>query len=195
MKIGRNQPCPCGSGLKFKKCCGSLTPRTEKCVGATPPVLKQLLEKQRADERIRREQQGLGNPIVAFKAADHQLVAVGNTVYYSPSWKTFPDFLADYIRGILDPAWGNAELAKPFAERHPIIQWHDAFCRYQQATIKTPGVATQSVVNGVVACYLGLAYSLYLLAHNVELQERLIQRLKLPDQFQGAYTSWLLLIF
>lgn len=21
-KIGRNQPCPCGSGLKFKKCCG-----------------------------------------------------------------------------------------------------------------------------------------------------------------------------
>ena len=21
-KIGRNQPCPCGSGLKYKKCCG-----------------------------------------------------------------------------------------------------------------------------------------------------------------------------
>lgn len=20
--IGRNDPCPCGSGLKFKKCCG-----------------------------------------------------------------------------------------------------------------------------------------------------------------------------
>jgi uncharacterized protein len=23
VKIGRNQPCPCGSGLKYKKCCGS----------------------------------------------------------------------------------------------------------------------------------------------------------------------------
>src|ERR1017187_2080853 len=22
-KIGRNQPCPCGSGKKYKKCCGS----------------------------------------------------------------------------------------------------------------------------------------------------------------------------
>jgi SEC-C motif-containing protein len=22
-KIGRNEPCPCGSGKKFKKCCGS----------------------------------------------------------------------------------------------------------------------------------------------------------------------------
>ena len=22
-KVGRNDPCPCGSGLKYKKCCGS----------------------------------------------------------------------------------------------------------------------------------------------------------------------------
>ncbi|MBW2689835.1 MAG: SEC-C domain-containing protein, partial [Deltaproteobacteria bacterium] len=22
-KIGRNDPCPCGSGKKYKKCCGS----------------------------------------------------------------------------------------------------------------------------------------------------------------------------
>jgi uncharacterized protein len=25
-KVGRNEPCPCGSGKKFKKCCGSRTP-------------------------------------------------------------------------------------------------------------------------------------------------------------------------
>ena len=23
VKVGRNDPCPCGSGKKFKKCCGS----------------------------------------------------------------------------------------------------------------------------------------------------------------------------
>jgi uncharacterized protein len=23
-KIGRNEPCPCGSGKKYKKCCGLL---------------------------------------------------------------------------------------------------------------------------------------------------------------------------
>lgn len=22
-KVGRNDPCPCGSGIKFKKCCGN----------------------------------------------------------------------------------------------------------------------------------------------------------------------------
>ena len=24
-KIGRNEPCPCGSGKKYKRCCGGLT--------------------------------------------------------------------------------------------------------------------------------------------------------------------------
>jgi uncharacterized protein YecA (UPF0149 family) len=24
VKIGRNEPCPCGSGKKYKKCCGLL---------------------------------------------------------------------------------------------------------------------------------------------------------------------------
>lgn len=24
-KVGRNDPCPCGSGRKFKKCCGGVT--------------------------------------------------------------------------------------------------------------------------------------------------------------------------
>ena len=25
-KVGRNEPCPCGSGKKFKKCCEDLSP-------------------------------------------------------------------------------------------------------------------------------------------------------------------------
>ena len=27
-KVGRNQPCPCGSGKKYKRCCGSSGPPT-----------------------------------------------------------------------------------------------------------------------------------------------------------------------
>jgi hypothetical protein len=149
--------------------------------------MRRFFERHRADERIREEQQGLGRPIISVKANDHQIVAVGNVVHFSRTWKTFPDFLADYIKGVLDPVWGNAELAKPFADRHPVMQWYDTYCRYQQATIKTPGLPVQAIVTGIVACYLGLAYNLYLLAHNGELQKRLIERLKVPDQFQGAY--------
>jgi hypothetical protein len=63
----------------------------------------------------------------------------------------------------------------------------DPYCRYQRDTIKTPGEVSTANVTGIVACYLGLAYSLYLLDHNVEIQERLIKRLKDPVNFQGAF--------
>ena len=180
-KIGRNQPCPCGSGVKFKKCHGQLN--------ESPPTMDVLHARDRheARERIRAIQQGLGRPIIATKVNDRQVVAVGKTIYWSKEWKTFPDFLGDYIKRKVGDEWGKSELAKPFAARHPLIQWYDAYCRYQQANIKTRGEVQSSTITGIVACYLGVAYGLYLLDHNVELQTRLIHRLKDPSNFQGAY--------
>lgn len=185
-KIGRNQPCHCGSGLKYKRCHGRLDGAASASLFPVSNAA-QLLDRLRAAERIRETQQGLGRPIVAAKLRDHQMVAVNDTVYFSPKWKTFPDFLADYMRQKLDGGWGNAEIAKPWVERHPILQWHDQFCRYQQETIEKPGEVHTAKIIGVVACYLGLAYALYLLDHNVELQARLIRRLKDRANFQGAY--------
>lgn len=180
-KIGRNQPCHCGSGIKYKKCHGRLDR------GPAPFNVRRKLETHAADERIRQTQQGLGRPIIGAKVKDHQIVAVGNTIYWSKTWKTFPDFLADYIKRKIGSGWGNAEIAKPLADRHPLMQWYDAYCRYQEQTIKTPGEVHSADTTGVVACYLGVAYALYLLDHNAELQARLINRLKNPGNFQGAY--------
>jgi hypothetical protein len=181
-KIGRNQPCPCGGGLKYKKCHGSYA----NAVAGTAPF-RAASERHRAAERIREAQQGMGRPIVGFKSGKHQMVAVRNQIYFSDKWKSFPDFLADYLKQKIGSDWGNVEIAKPVAERHPILQWYDAYCRYQQATIKTPGEIATATVTGIVASYLGLAYGLYLLDHNVEVQERLIRRLKDRENFQGAF--------
>jgi hypothetical protein len=148
--------------------------------------LRDLFEQHLANEARRKQQQGLGRPILSAKMNDRQVVFVGNHIYHSTKWKTFPDFLGDYLKNVLTPEWGNAELSKSFANRHPIIQWHDAYCRYQGVINKTDEIY-ESEVTGVVACYLGLAYSLYLLHHNVELQARLVRRLKDRGQFQGAY--------
>ncbi len=184
-KIGRNQLCPCGSGQKYKRCCGSLTD-TPRRLPASPEIVR-ALEAHYAKERILQDQQGLGKPIIAARFNDYQIVAVGNTVHWSSKAKTFPDFLGEYIRRVLGPDWGNAELAKPFDQRHTLLQWYDAFCRYLAATIKRPGEVSSAEMTGVVACYLGTAYSLYLLDHNVELQARLVRRLKNLKDFQGAY--------
>jgi hypothetical protein len=184
-KIGRNEPC--GSGLKYKKCHGSYASTAERAAPFADARMQEVIEQQRAAERIREAQQGLGRPIVGFHTGQHQMIAVGKTLYFSDKWKSFPDFLADYMKQKIGSAWGNAEIAKPLAERHPLLQWHDAYCHYQHATIRTPGEIASTTVTGIVACYLGLAYSLYLLDHNVELHDRLFQRLKDPANFQGAF--------
>jgi hypothetical protein len=143
--------------------------------------------KSKAQELIRQRQQGLGKPIISTVIGDHRVVLVGNEIQYSRDWKVFPDFLGHYLKNTLGTDWGNAELAKPLDQRHTILQWYDRYCTFQRNNFD-PSRATQSAeATGVVHCYLNLAYNLYLLKHNVELQDRLLKRLRDPQQFQGAY--------
>lgn len=43
-KIGRNQPCPCGSGRKYKRCCGAETPSAGEA-----PFVYEVLEIEEDD--------------------------------------------------------------------------------------------------------------------------------------------------
>jgi hypothetical protein len=184
-KIARNEPCPCGSGIKYKKCCGfSLKQPSSE---STPTKMESIFKKHHAAERIRVKQQGLGKPIISTVVSGHQVVAVGNTIYYGKSWKVFQDFLSNYIKKILGEEWGNAEIAKPFQDRHTILKWYDSYCSFQRKNCHKNGELYSANAIGVVICYLGTAYNLYLLNHNVELQQRLIHRLKNIGNFQGAY--------
>jgi SEC-C motif len=184
MRIGRNDPCHCKSGLKYKKCCGN--PLKGEAFAQIPPAVLAELKRREAAELIRRQQQGLGKPIVSMNMNGYQFVAAGNTLYWSPKWKTFADFLASYMARILGDDWGNAELAKPPHKRHPIMQWREEYCHFQHQHF-SQGEIQSGPATGIVKCYLGLAYSLYLIKHNVELQDRLVRRLKNVGQFQGAY--------
>lgn len=186
-KVGRNDHCPCGSGKKYKKCCGDSLRGRFFTTANIPPEIAVALEKSRADELIRTQQQGLGKPIIAQKFAGQQFVAVGNKLYHSPSWKTVPDFLSDYLKSTLGSEWGNSEIKKPLDERHTLLQWYDAYCQFQRQHQKQKGEIVSVQPTGIVYCYLGLAYNLYLLEHNIELQSRLVKRLKEQSDFQGAY--------
>ncbi len=55
MKVGRNDPCPCGSGLKFKKCCLEKEQQADKDPGAMYAQRYKIQLKKDADiEGIRR---------------------------------------------------------------------------------------------------------------------------------------------
>jgi len=188
-KIARNDPCPCGSGKKYKKCHGRLSSvqRSRHQGEVTEAEIKRKVAELEARQKQREQQQGLGRPIISTFFKGYRFVAVGSAMHWSKNWKTFHDFLFDYIRKVFGSEWGNAELKKTFEDRHPVIQWYDLICRYQKETISNPGQVHTAPGTGAVAAYLGLAYNLYLLAHNAKIQQVLIDRLKNRDQFSGAY--------
>lgn len=184
-QISRNQPCPCGSGKKFKRCHGSEQLREIRA------LVQAGFKKVEAEQLQRTRQQGKGNPIVSTEFGDRRLVAVGSNLV-SGRWKTFPDFLHGHIKTTLGEDWGNAEMAKPDEERHPIIRWYQQLCYLQEKHSTGAGEISSMPTVGVAAAYLGLAYDLYLLDHNTEstpnapARDRLIHRLRHPDQFVGA---------
>lgn len=202
-KIGRNDPCFCGSGRKFKRCHGDPQHELPNLV-AQDKLQKAIIEqgrrqfeKHKAQELQRQKQQGLGRPIISTEFKGYRFVAVANKMYYG-KWKTFADFLGHYIKDVLDPAWGNAEIAKPLSERHPVLQWYDKVCRLQAAHVKQEGDVFTSPLTGAASAYNRLAYNLYLIAHNGEdIQTALIARLKEKNGFQGAFfetqvAAWLI---
>jgi hypothetical protein len=137
--------------------------------------------------RIQRErQQGLGRPIISAEINGTRFVAIKDRLASSQNWKTFHDFLKDYLILILGREWVNEELKKPLAERHLVLRWYHHLCLHQWKFVTTPGEVYTASMTGAAAAYLGLAYDLYELDHNAELQERLVARLKNSDGFPGA---------
>lgn len=148
-------------------------------------AIAEMQARHQAKEAQRVAQQGLGRPIISAEFAGGQVVAVRNKVYHIKG-KTFHDFLGAYLQRILDPDWGNAELKKPLADRHPILQWYDSMCRLQRRAGLDGTRVQEAEANGAAAAWLRLAYDLYALDHNAELQKKLIGRLKNLDMFPGA---------
>ena len=115
-----------------------------------PEVVRQKIEEQEARERRREQQQGMGRPIIGTEFGGRQFVAVGSTMHWG-KWKTFFDFLSDHIKQTLGGDWGNAEIAKPLSERHPVMRWYDAVCS-QVRTESKPDSHPQSWHTAIETC-------------------------------------------
>lgn len=187
-KIGRNQKCPCGSGVKHKYCHGRdlQSPMTLALKKSIEDEFRVRSGRTDAHEIQRRLMQGQGKLITSTSQGGIRYVAVGKRQFQSKNWVTFPDFLMHYISDTLGVKWGNAEIAKPANDRHPLIKWYQSMCLHQEKHIKQKGTPTPIIPNGAMVGYLGLAYDLYLAEHNIEIPNKLIARLKNKDQFEGA---------
>lgn len=178
-----NADCPCGSGQRFKRCHGLGVDR-----GETASQVKVRIELR---ELQRRRQQGHGRPILSTMVGDKREITVGSRTYRGP-WRTFTDFLGDYLRGTLGTAWGKAELSKPRPDQHPVIQWHQDLAELQNANRQPDKPISEVPGNGVVHAFYGFAYDLYVVDHNLDcrpqaaLWNELLERLRHPNEFVGA---------
>jgi hypothetical protein len=99
---------------------------------------------------------------------------------------------------LLTPEWGTAELAKPEAERHPLFRWFSKAGEHQRhiAAAAKPGEIFSAAMTGAIKAFLGLAYDLYLCAHNAELPPLLLKRLRNAATFEGAvYEAYVIGLF
>ena len=149
-----------------------------------PPELFKALQEKKVIEEQRIAQQGFGNPIISTEFQGRRFVAIGNEVFDSGNCRSFHEVLPVYLEMLLGEEWINGELEKELATRHPILQWQHSVIADQKET-KQKQEATPAT--GAISALLGLSYNLYLMAHNSELQEKLIKRLKDLDQFLGAH--------
>ena len=145
--------------------------------------MHEILRLRNAEENVRRQQQGHGNPIISFVDHGYRLVAVRNTIHWSKAWIVFPDFLLDFMKKTLGRDWGAREKSKGL---HPVFRWLEKFQHYS-ASRPTGGKLKTGDMMGFIACWLHLAYALYLIAHNDQLPKPLLKRLRDPLYFMPAY--------
>lgn len=187
-KPGRNEPCPCGSGKKFKKCHGSieqLDNRRAEVRGQPSDAMQAVRAWHEAREFQRREQQGLGKAILSTQVDDQRVVVVNRKLLSSKNWHTFHDFLRDYPRIALGDAWFLEEVKKPLESRHLIATW---FVRAgeQVASRHQASKSADSPATCAVMAYLRFAYDLYALQHSVDVQRLLLDRIRSRQGFHGA---------
>jgi hypothetical protein len=99
--------------------------------GEVPREIFEAFLRHQGEEQERVRRFGHVRPPISIEHAGHRLVAVGSKLYWAKNWKTFHDFLFTYVAMIFGTDWGNAELQKPFGERHPIAQWYHHLCDLQ----------------------------------------------------------------
>jgi hypothetical protein len=106
MKVGRNDPCPCGSGKRFKKCCLDRPP---------------LDSERDAGGRL------IGRPFIdtVWEAQGKHVRAVGSGIELRPIEETDHEFFIHILQRRFGGEWHEGQLAKPASERHVVEHWVD----------------------------------------------------------------------
>lgn len=193
-----DEECPCRSGRLYRQCHGHYLRHLDLLSGSSRP-LEDLMRNGKPHELLAtsvRRVHGYGRPLESWVRDETRFVQVNRTILSSGNWKTFPDFLMGHTVYCFGREWWSKELAKQDNDRHPVV----AQAELIRATTNEGELSSEGLVKlqptGPMLSFLGLAYDLYLCAHNEEIPPELMRRLKDSNQFEGAlYEAFVISIF
>lgn len=185
-KIGRNDPCPCGSGLKYKRCC--LLEDKIKIPSPSEELLKEedllpIIGFQPLHNPLQ------GRPIIQTEFDGKKVRAVWNRLYFRPIAETFHEFILNVLKWTLGKTWYINEVRKPAEERHQIIKWffsYGDFTKKMSTNEHKVDGGWKAIPAGDVQALLTLAHDIYSLQHTNFLRRFLVERIRDPLAFQGA---------
>jgi len=185
-KIGRNDPCPCGSGLKYKRCCllkDKIKFPSSSEEFLTDEDLLPIIDFQSLHHSIQ------GRPIIQTEFDGQRVRAVWNRLYFRPISETFHEFILNVLKWTLGKTWYMYEVRKPAEERHQIVKWFFSYADFIKKMSthehKVEG-GWETIPSGDVQALLTLAYDIYSLQHANFLPRFLVERIRDSLAFQGA---------
>ena len=180
-KIGRNAPCPCGSGLKFKKCCA-----TDKPAETSPQEYDQLLRDARFTPIVNASRNHRATvatrPVPSLVHENKRVRIVCNRVYFRELKETFHEFLIHLLQSTLGKEWHDEQRSLPFEERHQIFKWFHALSNFTKSLVENPrfqdGEHYGDSPTGDAQAVTALAYDLFHVLNAGPLPNDLIKALK-----------------
>lgn len=178
--VGRNDPCTCGSGKKLRKCCGS-------------PAVFAAIERSMREGKLARahfeSRFGKVKDIVHADFHGSKFVGIGSRLLISnpkKPWRTFPDFLEDFLKGTMGREWWTAEVGKQPADRHPLVQLAHWSVEHRERTPADAAGIVEVTDDGASVEFVLVAYDLYVVRHHMLFNRRILSRLRDRQQYHGA---------
>lgn len=197
MKIGRNQPCPCGNGKKYKKChliSGEpLVVPTVTKLESTPETerIRLQLEGQQIERRRQLAERGV---FIDFVIPTHfkgrKVWALASRLYpYQKEDETFHEFIVHVLKLELSREWWEAQLKLPEDKRHFIFK---CFIKHYEWKDKNAveankyGKLWRAKPDGYSRALISLAFDVCSLIHAVHLPEVFLKKLKEYRGYQSV---------
>jgi len=199
MKIGRNDPCPCGSGKKYKKCCyfkdsSTRSRPTVTKVEPTPELLalKKKVEKENV-ERRKKYLEPLGIYVDFVKPVVHKgkkFWSLGSRLYYErPPNETFHEFIIFVLTQTIGESWRLKQEELHYKDKHFIYKSYLKYNEWRNKNAQPEnreGKLWAAKPDGYTRALISLAFDVCSLVHREHLPENLLSRLLNHDQYQGA---------